>query len=217
MTLTRSQIQVFYDHFGRKQDLQAFYEDAALDDLVSHAAFERTQCAFEFGCGTGRFAYRLLSRHLPGSASYLGVDLSGTMVDLAEQRLLPYAGRARVALSDGSLLLPLHDRSVDRLISTYVLDLLSEADIRRYISEARRVLVPDGKLCLVSLAGGISIASKIVSGLWSALFKLNPLWVGGCRPIRLTSFVDQRHWTVEYHNVVTSFGVPSEVLVACQG
>jgi hypothetical protein len=38
MVLTRSQAQRFYDRFGKKQDAQAFYEDAALDDLIAHAA-----------------------------------------------------------------------------------------------------------------------------------------------------------------------------------
>ncbi|MEJ2728573.1 MAG: hypothetical protein P8185_08685 [Deltaproteobacteria bacterium] len=47
MVLTRSQARIFYDRFGKKQDTQAFYEDAALDDLIAHA--ERV---FEFGCSS---------------------------------------------------------------------------------------------------------------------------------------------------------------------
>ena len=61
MVLTRSQAQTFYDRFGRKQDAQAFYEDGALDDLIDHAAFEQVEKVFELGCGTGRFASRLLA------------------------------------------------------------------------------------------------------------------------------------------------------------
>ena len=59
MGLTRSQAKSFYGRFGKMQDTQAFYEDAALDDLIAHAAFGEAANNFELGCGTGRFALRL--------------------------------------------------------------------------------------------------------------------------------------------------------------
>jgi ubiquinone/menaquinone biosynthesis C-methylase UbiE len=213
MVLTRSQARTFYDRFGKKQDTQAFYEDAALDGLIAHAAFEQAEKVFELGCGTGRFASRLLGKHLSPSASYLGIDISRTMIDIAEQRVLPYQERAKVTQSDGSMHFPLPDHSVDRVVSTYVLDLLSETDICQAISEARRVLIPDGKLCLASLTQGVTFASRIVCALWSAVFRLRPSLVGGCRPILLDSFFDQQSWSVDYRNVVSQFGVPSEVLI----
>jgi ubiquinone/menaquinone biosynthesis C-methylase UbiE len=214
MVLTRSQAQTFYDRFGKKQDAQAFYEDAALDDLIAHAAFEQVEKVFELGCGTGRFASLLLTKHLSPSASYFGIDLSQTMIAIAEQRVLPYTERAKVSQSDGSLHFPLPDHSVDRVVSAYVLDLLPETDIRQAISEARRVLIPSGKLCLVSLTQGVTFVSRIFIALWSALFRLRPSLLGGCRPILLNSFFDQQSWLVDYRNVVTRFGVPSEVLIA---
>jgi ubiquinone/menaquinone biosynthesis C-methylase UbiE len=214
MVLTRSQARTFYDRFGKKQDTQAFYEDAALDDLIAHAAFERAEKVFELGCGTGRFAFRLLTKHLSPSASYLGIDLSRTMIAIAKQRISPYRERAKVAQSDGSMRFPTPDHSVDRVVSTYVLDLLSEADIRQAISEARRVLIPGGKICFTSLTHGVTFASRIVSELWSAVFRLRAPLVGGCRPIRLGLLFDQQRWSVDYRNVVTQFGVPSEVLIA---
>jgi len=214
MALTRSQARTFYDRFGKMQDTQAFYEDAALDDLIAHAAFEQVENVFELGCGTGRFAFRLLTKHLSLSALYLGIDLSQTMIDIAEQRISLYEERAKVAQSDGSMRFPIPDHSVDRVVSTYVLDLLSETDVRHAISEARRVLIPSGKLCLVSLTHGVTFASRIVCAIWSAVFRLHAPLVGGCRPIRLDSFFDQQSWSVDYRNVVTQFGVPSEVLIA---
>ena len=214
MVLTRSQARTFYNRFGKKQDTQAFYEDAALDDLIAHAAFEQAEKVFEFGCGTGRFASRLLANYLSPSASYLGIDLSQTMIAIAEQRVLPYKERAKVTQSDGSMHFPLPDHSVDRVVATYVLDLLPEEDIRRAISEARRTLISSGRLCLVGLTQGLTFASRIVIALWSAVFGLRPSLVGGCRPILLSSFFDQQSWSIDYRNVVTRFGVPSEVLIA---
>jgi ubiquinone/menaquinone biosynthesis C-methylase UbiE len=214
MVLTRDQARTFYDHFGKRQDTQAFYEDPALDDLVAHAQFGQAESVFELGCGTGRLALRLLERHLPASAGYSGIDISQTMIDIARQRLSPYKGRASVAQSDGSMGFPLPDGSTDRVISAYVLDLLSDTDAEQAVAEAQRVLTPNGKLCLVSLTNGKGLTSRTVSGLWSMLFRVHAPLVGGCRPIRLESFVRPQSWVIEYRNVITGFGVPSEVLVA---
>lgn len=216
MVLSRSQAQSFYDRFGKKQDAQAFYEDAALEEMVAHAAFDQAESIFELGCGTGRFGLALLDRHLSPSTTYLGSDLSQTMINIAQQRISPYIERARLVKSNGSLLFPLPDGSVDRVVSTYVLDLLSEADIHQAISEAYRVLMPGGKLCLVSLTAGVTLSSRMVSALWSAAFHLHAPLVGGCRPILLDSFLDKQDWSIGYHNVVTQFCVPSEVLIASQ-
>ena len=214
MPLSHSQARKFYDHFGSKQDTQSFYEDAAIDDLLAHSAIDRAEHVFEFGCGTGRFALNLLEKHLSASASYYGIDISQTMIGLAGQRIAPYRDRAQVLLSDGTIHFPIADHSVDRVISTYVLDLLSESDIREAVSEARRVLMSDGKLCLVSLTTGHSLPSRLVSTIWSGLCRLYAPIVGGCRPVQLTTHLDNRCWSIEYHNTISQFGITSEVLVA---
>ena len=61
----------FYDRFGRFQDTQRFYEDPAVHRLVELADFERSECVFELGCGTGRLAANLLSSTLPRSVEIL--------------------------------------------------------------------------------------------------------------------------------------------------
>jgi len=213
LVLTASEARAYYDKFGKKQDAQGFYEDPALEDLIAHADFQYAQQVFEFGCGTGKFAARLLAEHLPSSATYLGCDNSPVMIGLAAQRLKAYAGRAKVVRSDGAARFPLLDHSVDRVVSSYVLDLLSEEDVRRVFAQAHRVLTPGGKLCLVSLTRGITLPSRVVSSLWRAVFHLRASMVGGCRPIRLDSFVDRNHWQLAHRCVLTPFGVPSEVLV----
>lgn len=214
MVLTPSEARAFYDRFGEKQDAQSFYEDRALDDLVAHSCLAEAGQVFEFGCGTGRFAARLLAEELPISGTYTGCDLSQTMVNLATERLAQYAGRARVHQSDGTPHLHLPDRSVDRVISTYVLDLLSESDIREFLREAHRVLTVKGRLCLVSLAKGTTLLSRLVSSVWTSVFRLRASVVGGCRPIGLEQTLDSSCWELEYRKVIVVFGVSSEVLVA---
>ncbi|MGE5292099.1 MAG: hypothetical protein ACM3ML_33930 [Micromonosporaceae bacterium] len=65
MGLTSVQAKRFYDRFGRAQDLQAFYEDRAMKDLLAHGSFPAAGSVFELGCGTGRLAGALLASHCP--------------------------------------------------------------------------------------------------------------------------------------------------------
>lgn len=215
MKFTTQDVQRFYDHFGRKQDAQAFYEDAALEDLVVHAQFETAQQVFEFGCGTGRFAQRLIQQVLPANSVYTGIDLSSVMISLAQQRLSAFRERVTLLQSDGTIKLAADDHSLDRIVSTYVLDLLPESDIKMFFGEAHRALKggPEGKLCLVSLTNGCGLASKSVIGVWRWLYRLQPMLLGGCRPLLLTSMLDPDQWQIEYHHTVVRFGVPSEILI----
>jgi ubiquinone/menaquinone biosynthesis C-methylase UbiE len=214
VALKPSEAKVFYDKFGKKQDSQELYERAALEELIAHAHLGEARSIFEFGCGTGRLAAKVLAEVLPASCTYVGCDLSTTMVHLAEERLAAYSPRARVLQSDGTIRFPVPDGSADRVISTYVLDLLSETDIAQYFREAHRVLVPGGLACLASLTRGNSPLSKTVSELWSLIFRARPSWVGGCRPVRLAEYADEDAWQIRYRNVLAAFGVPSEVLIA---
>src|SRR4051812_10077889 len=124
-TVTPAEAKAFYDRFGAKQDRQAFYEDPALARLSAHAAFGEARSLVEFGCGTGRFAARLLADSLPDDARYHGIDISPTMVRIARARLAAWSERATVQVSDGAIRLPVPSGSCDRVLCTYVLDLLS--------------------------------------------------------------------------------------------
>ena len=203
----------FYDRLGSRQDWQGFFENPAINELIAHASFESAHSVFEFGCATGALAPRLSQQQLPANARYVGLDISGTMVSLARERLKPWSDRARVLQSDGSPCIPEPDRSFDRFVSTYVFDLLSPDFIDQLLSEAHRLLLPGGKLCLVSMTFGVSFLSRAACWGWQRLWRLRPGIVGGCHPIELSEYLRSEWWIPGYTNKVTSWGVTSEVLV----
>jgi ubiquinone/menaquinone biosynthesis C-methylase UbiE len=100
--LSPEDAQRFYDRFGSRRDWQRFYESYAVNELIAHFAFESAQSVFEFGCGTGALAARLLQHHLPSTARYVAADISSTMIGLTGRHLKPWSGRAHACLSDGS-------------------------------------------------------------------------------------------------------------------
>lgn len=201
-----------YDAWGARQDGAGYYEDAAVAEVARFADFERARAVVEFGCGTGRFAEALLANRLPSGATYWGCDVSETMSRLSRERLSRFGARATVWTSAGEAALPLAAGCADRFVSNYVLDILSQAEIRAVIGEAARVLTPDGLLCLTGLTHGKGAVSKLWTAFWNLRFDLNPKWVGGCRPVALLEFLGA--WEVVHHAVVVARGISSEVVVA---
>ncbi len=215
MALSLDQARWVYDRIGRVQDWQAFYEDAATSRLVANAALAPEQAIFEFGCGTGRFAAGLLEA-LPTSVTYLGVDISPVMIELATRRLAAWSGRARAVLVDGSLPLPADDGSAHRVFSTFVFDLLDPDYARAVLTDLRRILTPDGRLCIASLTSGERPIERVVSRTWTGLWRVAPQLVGGCRPIATSALLDH-DWRILHHSRVHRFGLVIDALVATPG
>ena len=212
MALTLDQARWVYDRIGRVQDWQAFYEDETINRLLAQADLAGDQTIFEFGCGTGRLAAHLLET-LPASVDYLGVDISPVMVNLATGRLAAWAGRAKVALVDGSLPLPADDGFADRVLSTFVFDLLDETYARAVLEDLWRILAPSGRLCLASLSHGERRLERAISRTWMGLWRVAPQVLGGCRPISVSALLE-RGWNVEHHSRVHRFGLVMDVVIA---
>lgn len=204
----------FYDRFGAWQDTQ-FYENNPITHLLPHSDFEHASTILELGCGTGRLAESLFNHHLPGDATYVGIDISTTMLKIARRRLVDWSGRATVLEADGTAELPFRDRVFDRYIAAYVLDLLPECGINHVLSEARRVLHTNGKLCVLSLTEGITPVSRIVSAAWKRLYRIDPRLVGGCRPLHVLATLNSAAWKIEHSQTVCSWGICSEITIAC--
>jgi SAM-dependent methyltransferase len=207
--LSHAETENFYDAFGARQDGAGYYEDVTLAELTRFANFESALSIAEVGCGTGRFAAEMLRLN---NASYWGCDVSATMIQLSRSRLAEFGERVTLWKSSGVMTLPLQDESCDHFVSNYVLDILSAQEIEAVLGEAGRILKPHGLLCLTGLTFGEGLFSKAWTAFWNLRFDLNPKWVGGCRPVVLTRFLDG--WKLVHHDVVTARGISSEVVVA---
>ena len=190
-TFSREQARRFYDRFGEKQDRQGFYEDAALDALIRHGGFSDARSVLEIGCGMGRLAARLLSDHLPASVRYVGIDISVTMVELATKRLERWADRSEVHLSGGDFNFSFYGGPFDRIVSTYVFDLMGREDVVEALAAAHGGIQSGGLLCAAGLTNGTGLVSTAVSGIWTLVHRFKPSLVGGCRPLNLSGLLPE--------------------------
>lgn len=208
-TLTHDEARAAYDRVGARQDTQSWYEDAAVDVLIAHGGLEDATLVLDVGCGTGRLAERVLEA---GAERVLASDPSPVMVGLARTRLAPYGDRSSVLEAFG---VPhIEDGSASHVISTYVLDLLSHDDARRFVLDAHRALEVGGRLCIASLSAGSGPASRAVSAAWHAVWRIRPTLVGGCRPVEVAPLLDSALWEITHRERVSPWGVPSEAIVA---
>ena len=213
-TLTPMQARQSYKRKGWSIELAGHYEHLAFRRVLAHAQFESAQTVFELGCGTGAIAQRLLEKHLPQTARYRAIDVTPEMVQRTQRRLDKFGPRARISLSDGSPPTAEPTLHYDRFVSNYVLDLLSAEHITAMLHEAYRMLQPGGLLCLTGMAPGRSPSSRLLVGIWSTLYRMNPSWVGGCRHMELLPFIDEQRWRIRHHEVVARHAFPLEALVA---
>lgn len=212
--LTLEEAKAYYDGFGAKQDSQSFYEGPAIKVLIDNSHFDQATSVFEFGYGTGRFAQELFSEHLSPTAKYQGVDISTTMVQLATERLKPFEPRATVTQTSTETVIPIEENSLDRFVSTYVFDLLSQNSAQKVLNQAHRSLQTDGLLCLVSITPGTTPMSHFVMNTWQWIFSQKPSIVGGCRPTQLTKLLPADQWQIRFQTVEVAWGIASEVVIA---
>lgn len=112
-----------------------------------HFPLHRGQRVLDLGCGEGRHA---IAAHLHDAADVIGIDLSLADLLAARRRRAEFerdSDAAMFALTNASALaLPLADASLDAVICSEVLEHIG--DYQSVLQEIRRVLKPDGLLCI---------------------------------------------------------------------
>ncbi len=210
-TISTAGAQQFYSWLGARHDLGARFEREAKAQAMQLLDLRQGQRVLDLGSGTGS-GLRLMRQQIGPTGSIYAVDLSPVMAGLSDDR-----GATTTAVQANAIQVPFGDQTFDRILSTYLLDLLPASGLTTVLAECRRLLKPDGRVVLVSLTAGVDNVSRAVVGAWQSVYRIHPLLLGGCRPVPLVRLVRESGLAIITDRVVVQGGVPSAIVVAGHG
>ena len=187
----RGEARAIYDELGSTpngaNDAESGYGGPTARTVSALGKFSTALSVVEFGCGRGKLAGSLLRNVLPDEARYLMVDQSETMARNARENTSGF-GPWRVSvlhIPSGAPMEVLVSKpelagAVDRFVSCYCLDLLSDDDVAEVMRLAHEVLrAGEGRLVLAGITYG---SWRMPITIWWALrWELMRLW---CPPFR---------------------------------
>jgi SAM-dependent methyltransferase len=137
---------------------EAAFDNPTGTSVVPNIAVDYYNSVFDFGCGCGRIARKLLQQK-PRPRRYLGIDLHAGMVNWCQQNLSPYdrafefqhhdifnAGFNPDPRKPKFLDLPASDRSFSLILAWSVFTHLTQSQAEHYLKETARILRDDGIL-----------------------------------------------------------------------
>lgn len=199
----------WYGAFSRWYDAVADpFEAPARTSGLELLAPEPGERVLDVGCGTGT-ALVAIARAVGPTGTAVGIDLADGMCR-ASRRALAGAGLERgvVVAGDGASL-PFADDAFDAAFASFVLELFDTPELPAVLEEWRRVLAPDGRLCVVSLSrGGFDPATW----LYERVHDLLPTAVD-CRPIYVTETLREAGFRVLETRRETVWGLPAEIVL----
>jgi SAM-dependent methyltransferase len=224
-TLSRSEARQVYDRFAEEghatggKDADSGYGGPAVAALLEIADFESAKTVLDYGCGQGKLAELVLKKKFASlhnqtttttatPLQWRGIDQSPQMVERFRESCCDddtFGTSCTVELleSGDPNDVSFERHSVDRFVSTYCLDLLSEEDMYKVLDLAHNSLHPErGLLLLAGITWGYkskssSIQTFVMTAVWDILYQIRRKKVGGCRPQHLVPYLEARGWRIE--------------------
>lgn len=161
--------------------------------VISGLDFDPGDQIIELGCGPGR-ALTPLAKQVGPTGTVIGLDAAPAILERANDRVEGRQGHATIDLLQGDARsLPLPANSCDLVYVEHTLELFSSEEIRTVLDEIRRVLAPDGRLCVCTMdaeTGGPLLA------LYDSLYSIPFLNQFGCRPIEVRQHLESAGFVI---------------------
>ena len=169
------QVEEMFDSIARRYDFMnsamslgqhKHWRNKALNAALKALPHKDEYKVLDVATGTGDVAFRLHS--LLPSAIITGIDLSDGMLEIARKKLaeLPLSQQKLMAFGKGnSLSMPFHDGQFDLITVAY--GVRNFSDLRKGLMEMRRVLAPEGVLCIIELSTPTSFVTKAAYKLYT--------------------------------------------------
>ena len=169
------------------------------------------ECALEIGVGTGAALQELTRSTAPGGKVF-GIDLSTGMLKRTRLRLTGANDTPPVNLCCGDACwLPFLTSSLEVIFMSFTLELFSSSEIPLVLKECQRVLMPAGRIGVVSLSGTGPDTWIRRAYEWS--HRRFPAWVD-CRPILVKEALLGVGFKIQDSTCQSMWGLPVEIVIA---
>ncbi len=205
--LTKAEVPRLYTWIAPGHDLlAALVASRARRRAFDVARVQSGDAILEVGVGTG-LSFRELLRLNP-DGRLAGVDLTPAMLRRARRRAARTAHRCCDLRLGDAYALDFPDAAFDLVLTGYLIDLLPRRDFTPVLREFHRVLRPGGRLVSFHMTTGRNRRQR----LWEHLYRVHPVFLGGCRSIHLASYVEEAGFEEVRRSFVSQCGFPSEIV-----
>lgn len=198
------QTRTFYDRISHSYDLVADSSERAIREVgIQSLQVSKGERVLEMGFGTGHGLVRLAT--LVGDGGHIwGAELSLGMIDVARRRVESASRRNVSIVAADARALCFGAEAFDAVFMSFALELF-DAQIPRVLAEVRRVLRPDGRLGVVSMAVGDEHGA--MSDLYRWMHRHFP-HVVDCQPIDVVGVLRHSGFKTQAHHSATVWGLP---------
>jgi len=178
---TKEETRAFYDKIARVYDLLAEHSEAPVRRAgLGMLDVKPGQSVLEIGFGTGHCLVELAEAVGP-TGRVFGIDLSERMLEISHARLSDRGLEDRVELTCGDALhLPYPAESVDRVFTSFTLELFDTPEIPMVLGECKRLLRAGGRIVVVAMSRALPGGFVMRTFEWTHRHIPNYL---DCRPI----------------------------------
>lgn len=203
----------FYDRVSHVYDALADTSEREARSLgMCLLAPSGSERVLEIGCGTGHSLVEA-AQLLGENGRVYGVDISPGMLAVASQRVRASPAYNRIgglALADAKGL-PWRDQVFDAVFLSFTLELFSSEDIPPVLDEIARMLVPGGRLGVVSLNDDGS--RSMMTDLYRFLHCHFPHIID-CQPIAVRALLERAGFELITSEGLSIWGLPVAVVAA---
>ncbi len=208
MKITREQTQKNYDRLSRWYDRLASKEKAFTELGLQMLAVKEGERVLEIGFGTGH-ALAALAQRTGDAGLAAGVELSQGMIAQARKRKQAEGrGRGAQMLQGDAVHLPFPRAAFDAIFLSFTLELFADEEIPLVLGECRRALRPGGRVGVVCMAEGNTLACRLYEwghARWPALLD--------CRPIAARIWLERGGFSLQAAATKAAWGLPIEILL----
>ena len=201
--------------YNRMSKIYGFLSNSSEREFVEKAIRQvlkpaRGETVLEPGFGTGQ-VLAALAEIVCEEGFVFGLDVSDGMVEATRKRLvkLGLGGRAELVRGDATSM-PFEDDFFDAVFMSFTLELFPEDQIPVVLTECRRVLKENGRLCVACMSDRGKNTAMMRLYAWS--HRKFPHLVD-CRPIFARKALECSGFEITHERILSMWGLPVEIIL----